>query len=324
MAFKKRQTKKSGFRKRGVKRRSTIRKRVNRSGPTSSKQRRIMPDRSFVTLEYVTGTQAINLVSTGPSLPAVIDGTGMVNFADSYSPTSPEFQQFVLMTNYQLTGATVQPVFSGRFLPGNSLKLDAVAQQTYFSDAYKQLSPTGITEWAKFYDKYIVHGSSVEVTLVGASVPGQLVVLPVTLSTAYDLQSYGYPSEDMRRLLQFAALPEDQPYARFKLVSAAGGMDKIIVRNKMLTKKLYDKKDLRDDDANFGRTKDPSTGFVADPAANFWCWFIAFVPVNTVTQVESNHDIVCSVQVKIKYFVEMTDRANPEFATASTTVLAAQ
>lgn len=312
-----------GFSRRPMRKRPVMR--GGKRGPTTSKERRLMADRTFTNLEFVTLTAGQNLESM--SLPLPQQSYGMLGVSNTYTTSAPLYQQFVFAENYgtgSVPGATSGiDVYTLRMLPGNSLRqiFNGVAgvPLAFYSDSFEQTAPTGTHEWAQFYNKYLCHGSSVEVTLVDSLVPGQLVVLPVV--SGYDSDTF---LPQMRDLCNFRSLPDDQPYARIKLVSSAGGVDKVKIKHKMLTKKLFDKKILRDDYLSFGNLQDSNnvSPYAPDePGVNQWSWFIAFIPVTPIPYVTSSPSKVCSIQVKINYFTEMTDRTNPRYTTEQTVLL---
>jgi len=140
-------------------------------------------------------------------------------------------------------------------LGGNSITFISQNNNTAtvaYSDQYGQAMPTGVPQYNAFYSNYLCHGSAVEVTLCNESITsGQLVVLPVTTQTVpnaiggqyeggYEYTgTYPYNAINWRNLLTGSVLPDDQPYAKIKFISAQGGMDKAVIRHKMLTKQSF-------------------------------------------------------------------------------------
>jgi len=120
-------------------------------------------------------------------------------------------------------------------------------------------------------------------------------------------------------------IPDDQPYAKIKLVSLAGGMDKCVIKHRMLTKKLFDVKTLRDDDENRAKmfATDPTsagTTGVSDfePTTNQWIWYIAFIPVMPILPSESQIvTSIANIQVKVTYFCELESRNNIPYLTTT-------
>jgi len=148
---------------------------------TTSKDKTIVTDRKFVNFKYVTVTSgAIQNNGTLFNLIPNVSAYGMIPDA-SDSTASPDHQMFVFAPSYE-TGTSAQfDVNTAQSLPGNSLALINVnTGWNAFSDTFAQTCPTGVHEWSNFYENYICHGSSVEVTMVDCLVPGQLFVMPVT------------------------------------------------------------------------------------------------------------------------------------------------
>lgn len=303
-------------------------------GPSTSTQKNaIMSDRTFVTFPYVTlsNGRAPNS-TTAQAYTHATDSYGLLPFTTGATYLNP-FQtatQFVFFPQWSVTTGVLNWM---HMLPGNALTMLSQSQTAggglFYSDIYHTAIPTGVKQWSAFYNQYICHGSSIEVTLLSVEDPGQLVVLPVCTNVAKpaegDAGEYGYDFNptgtvgtnatpiNIYNLLTSTSLPDDQPHVKVKTVSAAGGMDKVVVRHKILTKQLYDVKVLRDDDANkasmypAGITAGTFGGF--EPTANQWVWYIAYIP-SAGQAATSNNNSIGAIQVKVKYLCELTDRVN--------------
>jgi len=310
------------------------RKRYNKNTPSTSKTGKVMKDRTFTKLEFVSLTVGVTRQTAGQYVTS--NGSGMIPFA-SPSTSNPQIQQYVFCPTFygQEAGATEAPSFgqTGKLLQGNDLQLfqegGFVGVTSQYSDYYKQLYPTGISQWWPFYSQCLVHGSAVEVTLTDCTQSGQLVVIPIPTNNNFFRGSEDYDTfmagSNIRQLLSFKAIPEEQPYARIKFVSKSGGMDKVTIKHKMLTKKLYNKADLRDDEEAFIRLEGLGPNYDNESLqdSNYdaseidkWVWYIAFIPVGTDKTTDDT--IHCNVQVKITYFCEFADRKTLEYATADT------
>lgn len=291
-------------------------------------------------------------------------GFGLLPIQDSIS--APKMQQFVFSpfwysseTYTTAAGAPGEVSFGQAFgmLPGNDLRLfpddrmDPLDNTQFtpprFSDNYEQNYPTGLSQWWPFYRKCLVHGSAVDVTLNNSPVPGQLVVLPVQTSqdTYYlgnvsanivniDPQAgQNYPiatSTSLQELLEFTSLPDDQTYAKIKYVSQQGGVDKVRIKHTMLTKKLYNKKTLKDDGQVMITLNGDGPNITNYKDANYqgtqnaqWCWYIAFIPSTPIAADELARSGL-TIQVKCTYFCEFADRKALEFVTTNDNILAAR
>lgn len=309
----------SASRKKVYKRSYKKRNHKRKSRASSAKMSAVMKDRTFTNFKYVTLTSnSISNFSTTAKglLPASASG-GISN------PTTADM--FYFTPQYNILNGTPSTYTGFRLLPGNSLQLvnqdSAITGTPYYSDIFAQVTPTGFTEWSNFYSRYFCHGSTIEVTLVSPSFPGQLVVVPITMDqplssvnvpAGYDYNianSTNSNSLNLRNLLNFSCLPDDQPYSKIKLCSTAGGMDRVRIKHRMTTRKLYDLKIITDDNGNSGEmvASNVAVAGQVDPAVNQWGWFIAYVPV-TEQSVTAPSSAELSIQVKITYHVELTDR----------------
>jgi len=290
-------------------RKSAKRGRFSRNKPSTAKMHGLMPDRTFNKFKYVTLTSGINYQPA--MVPTYINDYGMLAINATTSVGS--LQQYVFSTNYN------QPANNFNLLPGNALWMTPDGDPLY-PDSYGQNTVTGIDQWSSFYKNYLCHGSAIEVTCTtGSSTPGQLVILPVTCGIDYSSND-----QDIATLLNFSALPDEQQYAKIKYVSSTGGMDRVKIKHKMLTKKLFDVKNLRDDAENKANTNTGS-GVPNNPTVNNWVWYVAFIPTQALGPYSDTIPPVdgvtaCDVEIKITYFCELMDRIeliNPSNATVS-------
>lgn len=309
--------------------RNFVRKRRNnRKGPSTAKESAIMKDRTFVKFKYVNLTQGKFAAATGGG--NNVTGWGMIpiGLSNVVSPTNAAM--WVYAPQYNYTAGTPTVLTGMRILPGNSLGLynSSISTGTaYYADSFAQALPTGASEWNTFYANYFCHGSAVEVTLLNCQSPGQLVILPITLdklingttATPYDIPgSLAQGSVNLESLLNFTVLPDDQPYAKIRMVSSSGGMDRIKMKHSMMTRKLYDVKKITDQTANGGvlvATEVVNTVSGVDPTQNMWSWFIAYIPVNGIADSAGNASAVVTIQVKITYFCELVNRNQVAYAT---------
>jgi len=265
-----------------------------------------MKDRTFAKLEFTCLTQAPN------SSDGNFEGYGML-ISQTEGPNGSELQQFIFSPAYPTDSNTYTGI-----LPGNSLMVGYRSTASAFvayADSYAQGYPTGLDQWAQFYSRVIVHGSAVQVTLCNCDIPGQLVVVPVILfSTTTPAYTWGtqMTGSNWNSLVSFSTLPDEQPYKKIKYVSASGGMDKVIIKHKMLTKKLLDIKTLKDDSQNEAIINSNGSFVYTDPTINQWGWYIAFVPTQAITVTDSGDPTasLASIQVKITYFCEFNERIN--------------
>lgn len=305
-------------------------RRFNKSGkPSTSRMSNVMKDRTFCKFKYVTLTDANAASSVGGGYSAATGSTLMPYSTAGAPSTSTDMYVFYPQVNVNTAG-NANTFLGAHLLPGNSINLRAQqslgAGTLYYSDKFAQEIPTGVDKWASFYDKYICHGSAIDVTFVSGAIPGQLVVLPVVTGlnynsdawSGYDFVSATYPP-NWTNLINFSSLPDDQPYARIKFVSGSGGMDRVHIKHKMLTKKLCDVKDLRDDPESYARLPVAVTGsnVNCEPLSNQWCWFVAFIPASPALSGSANPPPVYgTIQVKMTYFLEMTERKNIQYVGA--------
>lgn len=129
--------------------------------------------------------------------------------------------------------------------------------------------PTGFDQWMGFYDKFIVHKSSIKVTPVywngvptdGHPAPFQICITPITVNTLTSAT------------IQF----DEQPYAKTKIYNGSmaivnnsnapapvntGSQQIPSIYNSMMTKKMLGVKDLSDEDDVKGTdTESPDTQF---------------------------------------------------------------
>jgi len=335
------------FKKRTFKRKGVTKRKFTRKGKgkiSTAKESLIMKDRTFDKFEIVFITDGSAPLSPNEGLnasPAYHDSYGMLpffpdNFQNLAGGAMYVFSPQYNITPYNATGPVINVLNGFRLLPGNSLQQvtsrSSFTGTNYFSDLYHQGLPTGVAQWSSFYNKYFCHGSAVEVTLVDATVAGELVVIPITLNDSttqssnitYDMivnpTSYE-GSQNLVNLLQFNALPEEQPYAKIKFVSSAGGMDRVKIKHKMTTKKLYDDKLITADNNNAGELKSAVASGGAqyiDPSARQWGWFVGFIPSVPIASVESSTPTqIVTVQVKVTYFCELTDRVQIDYTESS-------
>ncbi len=129
-----------------------------------------------------------------------------------------------------------------------------------------------------------------------------------------DSEPYTFDYSNMLRLVSFSAVPDEQAYCKIKLVSSAGGMDKVKIKHKMLTKKMFDIKNLRDDVGNKADLAIAGTlpGF---PPSNQWSWLVGFLPATQIANSASTLVPVLTVQVKVAYHCELLDRRELDFTT---------
>jgi len=237
--------------------------RRGRKGLSTSREKTVMmSDRKFVKLPYVTLTTAVPFGSTSQYTPQTSNGRGMlpISLASTVGSDTPT-DMFVFCTSWD---ASTTVLNSARLLPGNTCCLQvsnsSAVTAFLFSDAYKQIQPTGFAQWAPFYSKYLCHGSSVEVTMADCTLPGQLIVLPLcgptginanpnSAGTNYNFQ--GATSApllnrstniNLQNILQGKCVPDDQPHCKIKFVSSTGGADRVRIKHHMRTKQLFDVK----------------------------------------------------------------------------------
>lgn len=306
-------------------------KKSNKFGTSSKEKTVVMSDHKFVKFPYVSLTTGyapdVTAGITGPYSNNTT-GRGMLPFGTNLTTAA---DMFVFSPAWDITSGQLTQM---HLLPANALSL--VSQffpNTYFSDKFAAKTPTGVQQWSLFYNQYICHGSAIEVTLLDCAVPGQLIVLPLTTSTSTNLNPnlYNYDAQftapslislpqDLASLITtFVGLPDDQPHAKIKLVSKTGGMDRVVIKHKILTKQMYDIKDLKDDAQNkallpynFAIGAPTTSTQSIEPASNPIMWVVAFVPIE---QINTTADItnICNVQVKITYFCELMDRTTQSF-----------
>jgi hypothetical protein len=294
----------------------------------------IMPDTLRTTLNATFLTTGDNMSTTAGAPVTAQNGTGMIPY--SITGTQPSggaaTAQWVFYPQYQVTAGAPGTAANVHFLPGNALTFasqNTNAATQFYSDGYEQVYPTGHIQYTQFYRQCVVHGSAVEVTIADCGSSGQLVVLPVCTSNTnpalgatgeygYDYGTSTAEYGNWTSLLNGTSLPDDQPHAKIKLVSSAGGMDRIKIKHKMLTRNLYNVKILADDNANYfinRTTFAPGTFAGIEPTINQWAWYIAFIPVVPVAASGSPTDQV-NIQIKITYFVEYTARNELNFLAA--------
>lgn len=284
-----------------------------RKGPSTQNTGFLMKDRDMVKFKFVSLTSSFY---SGTTYPGYANQFGMLEYWTGTDHTNPEDirnQMYVFSPNFTDSGATNGAATPAgcRLLAGNSVSL--TNGLTYFSDNFTQLTPTGTQQWANFYETYICNGSSVEVTLCNCLVPGQLVVLPITCD---DVSSYNYvvpahATNNYAQLVTFKAVPDEQPYARIKYVSKTGGMDKVRIKHYMTTRKLFNIRNLQDDEANKSLLNISSNNRAGDPQANQWAWFIAYVP--SLPAPSADDGAICTVQVRVTYYCTLQDRINLQY-----------
>lgn len=156
--------------------------------------------------------------------------------------------------------------------------------------------PTGFDQWIAFYNNFLVHYSKATVEYVAytdsASVvdpvqPVRCTLVPVTESS--------YSGVNF----------QEQPYARTKLVlpggqaSGWGSTNKVVISNRMYTKKMLGVKDLLDD---------PNVKGTASASPNNLFYWLVYAEGTQAALAENASSITAFIRVRVTYYTQFLER----------------
>jgi len=153
------------------------------------------------------------------------------------------------------------------------------------------LYPPGLLTWGQFYTRYRVFGSKIKVTFINNDAAATPTV------GLYCREGDDAVAIDNTNVL-------DQPYSRWRMLARAGGMDKVILKSFMKSKKLFGNKVSQEEDYQGLFLYSPGTNdiiAVANPVSS-WDWAI-FATSNTPLATTN-----ISITYEVSYYVQFEDR----------------
>lgn len=168
---------------------------------------------------------------------------------------------------------------------------------------------SGVSEYASFYNLYRVLGTSIKIQITAISANNVLraVLLPIALGD----NETGAVGGISARVAELDALTYDQlsqqPFAQSKTIGlATGGNSARWFKMFRKSKYMLGVKDIRDQDGSLLRLPDTngSNGTVAFQSPNAWFYYLRIF--NSASASAQSVE----VQVRLKYYVQLTGRTN--------------
>lgn len=167
---------------------------------------------------------------------------------------------------------------------------------------------SGVSEYANFYNQYRVLGSSIKLQIVmqSTAVVG-CTIIPVMMGGA-ETNTAGAISD---RITELDALTYDQlsmqPSAQMRMLGiGTGGNATVFFKMFRKTKQMLSCKDIKDNEDTLLRLPDPD-GTDGSITANANSSFFYYVRITNLT---STATVNYNMQVKMKYYTQLTGRTN--------------
>lgn len=195
--------------------------------------------------------------------------------------------KFQASMTFRLTTETVQGVAFADF-KGNSL-VDP------FGDQSATQQPTGLDQWANFYQRYYVGASklSIDVQNLTAAVAPRFVVYPT--------QGFSQASLGDWTITSFK--PYEMPHAQHRMINSSGGGRPLHMKAYMSTVKIFGTKTAAQDTLWQGDM--PSTGITPTDPSRLWYW--NFAVLNTDLPATQ---CICVVLVKMTMYCKLFRRVD--------------